>query len=611
MNKIGWGFPSTNGGQESGLNDSGIGYFQENPISSLTREVIQDSLDARLKEEKPAIVKFISRDLDRTAIPDVDELTKVFEFAAKYYQPAENETYNFFKKGCNLLQKNRISILAIRDYNTSGLTGITKTEKSHFHRLTKTTGNTEKTGMSNGSYGIGKHAPFAASSLRTILYGTLNRDEDVNKGFQGVIKIASFNREEEYPTQGTGFYGYKDGFLPLTDLSHLNAYFNRDDKEYGTDKFILGFESKENWKETVIEEAILSYMWAIINGSLEIQVEETTINKNNLAQCVEDVQKFNPNSKCMEFYLTLTSPNSIVTTLEFENSKGQLETMKLFLLVGEGFKNRVSLTRGTGMKIFEKGNFRTPLKFAGTLIVEGKDLNEVLRKMEPPTHDDWKPGLHKENPKYAKKLKDELYKKLNKAVRDISPANVNESIELRGLESILPSLSQEEKPTQETDLSSVKDEIESVTIVSTSMTDRKKRITKRKKIDKKNTDRPSQKPPLKDPGENPADAQQLKPSEEKARIKKIRAFCANPQLGEYKLIVNHSKPGQTSMVVNLVGESLTEKAHIFQATNDQTGEEITINHNILGPFIIENSGNLTITLKLDSTSRYSLEVDSL
>ncbi|MBT2583158.1 hypothetical protein [Planococcus sp. ISL-109] len=596
MSEIGWELPSTNGGREDGLNDSGISYFQANPVKSLTREVIQDSLDARKNTDKPAIVEFKRKDLDSSAIPGIAELTDIFETATQYYKESSNDTYLFFKKGYNALQNKTISVLAIRDRNTTGLTKVGQTTDSHFHRLTKTTGDTAKTGTSNGSFGIGKHAPFAASVFRTMLYGTLNTDKEMNKGFQGVIKIASYNRGNEFPTQGTGFYGHKKGFLPLTDLSKLDSFFRREEGDFGTDKFILGFEDRKDWEEVVIEESVLNYMWAIINGSLEVVVEETIINRDTLKEVVEKIAEFNPESTCMEFYLTLTSPDAVIIPKKFQTEDGQEETIKLFLLKGKGFNNKVSLNRGTGMKIYEKGHFRTPEAFAGTLIVEGEELNKVVRKMEPPTHDDWEPGLYKKNPKYAKKLKKEIYSWLKDEVNAITPKYEKDSLELPGLEGVLPSLNQEENPAEEIDLTSNREKINSIEIVSNSMNKRNVKARKRKK--RIPNPRPSK--PRKEPANKTT----------KAEINRMRAFCIDEKSGKYRLVVNPITSGEALIEVKLIGESITEHAKIYKAIEDQTDNKIEINENVLGPLNLIKGENKTITISLDQVTRYSLEVTS-
>ena len=55
---IGWKFPPTSGGSGDGFNDSGIAHFKGSPISSLARETIQNSLDARKSRVEPVHVDF-------------------------------------------------------------------------------------------------------------------------------------------------------------------------------------------------------------------------------------------------------------------------------------------------------------------------------------------------------------------------------------------------------------------------------------------------------------------------------------------------------------------------------------------------------------------------
>ena len=54
----GWRFPPTNGGRVDGFNDPGIAHFSGSPYSSLARETIQNSLDARDSPEQPVHVSF-------------------------------------------------------------------------------------------------------------------------------------------------------------------------------------------------------------------------------------------------------------------------------------------------------------------------------------------------------------------------------------------------------------------------------------------------------------------------------------------------------------------------------------------------------------------------
>ncbi|MBK9054972.1 MAG: hypothetical protein IPL78_29950 [Chloroflexi bacterium] len=55
-----WTFAKNNGGRESGFHDAGVETFKGNFDRYLARELIQNSLDARLDPNKPVEVVFSS-----------------------------------------------------------------------------------------------------------------------------------------------------------------------------------------------------------------------------------------------------------------------------------------------------------------------------------------------------------------------------------------------------------------------------------------------------------------------------------------------------------------------------------------------------------------------
>ena len=210
--------------------------------------------------------------------------------------------------------------------------------------------------------------------------------------------------------------------------------------------------------------------------------------------------------------------------------------------------------------------------------------------MEPPISNDWDPDLYKKNPDYAKKLKKELYHWLNTMVREIAPKIEQDTFELPGMENILPSLSREEMPVEEVDINYKDEKINSINIVKKSMSPPKKspkKPTKPKKPRIKRKPKPNPKPP--------------KDEETKARIRSIRAFCFDPNNGLYRVVMNPSKTGKAFIEVNLVGESLTDKAVIQSAKNERTGDVIAIEGNVLGPIAVSDLSATMLTLTLRAT----------
>ena len=115
-----WCFPSNSGGDEQGLNNSLIETFNDSPLKSLAREIVQNSLDAAL-EGKKAIVHFKSFHLANKAFPGYDEICNIME---KCHDFARNEkTIKFFEDAQKVLASEKIYFLRISDFNTKGLCG--------------------------------------------------------------------------------------------------------------------------------------------------------------------------------------------------------------------------------------------------------------------------------------------------------------------------------------------------------------------------------------------------------------------------------------------------------------------------------------------------------
>lgn len=605
-----WKFPSAGGGNISGLNDNGITQFKAVPITSVTKETLQDSLDARASDTLPAIVTFKKSMIPKDLIPDVNGLQNIFKLGKQYWTGHnQSEAEEFFDNGLKCLEQDEIPVLAIQDYNTKGLSNIGGENGKNtggWIALVRSTGITEKGPQSSGSFGIGKHAPFAISAVQTVLYGTVN--EENKFGFQGVCKIASFLDEQEDLTQGTGYYGFAEekDFKPITNINNVPKPFARTDQ--GTDKFILGFEEPANWTFEVLKEVVSSYMLAIIDGKLEVHIEEEIVNKDTLPTLISEIQKREPDNRLLEFYDALTNENSKRIVKSFLTDQGTEEEIVLHLLANPGYKKRIVLYRGTGMKIYDRGHFRTPAEFAGVLIVKGERLNAILRKMEPPTHDKWDPNLYKINIPYAKKLHKEINQWMNEETRNLIDLTNVESVELKGIEHILPDVTDKESAV--------------IKINKQSMKPKTKSIKKKKQPIKDyptgipaNDGDPGKQSPKKgdiDPISTPGSSDTNTPEEQKvpkARIKRIRSFCIDATQGKYILIFWSQSFGERIFSISTIGENnKANKVDIVHAKDRKTGEIITTTANQIGPLRFTKDEITEVEITLNAKDKFALEV---
>src|SRR4051812_25264785 len=119
--KIGFEFPLDPSGQWDGFNDPGIEHFTGSPFAGLGREVPQNVLDAMYAEPARIEIKLIQ--IDTESIPHVDELRAAIE-ACFDAAPDESEKASiFFARAVELINRPKISVLQIADYNTTGVVG--------------------------------------------------------------------------------------------------------------------------------------------------------------------------------------------------------------------------------------------------------------------------------------------------------------------------------------------------------------------------------------------------------------------------------------------------------------------------------------------------------
>jgi hypothetical protein len=430
-NSIGWSFPENNGGENDGLNDAGIETYKGSPIISLAREVIQNALDAAQNlDNNPVIVEFSLEKFSNDEIPGISKYKNILNSCLKFGSEIE-KTRLFFEKALDVVNNESLPVLRISDYNTTGLTGAENDGLNNWNNLIKGNGVSNKHVGAGGSFGIGKQAPYACSNLRTVFYVT--KDIEGIEAFQGNAKLITHKNKFGNKTQGTGFFGIKDGNKPVIGFDKLPSKFLKRDK-IGTDIYILGFIKKDDWKINIIKSVLEHFLVAIYEEDLKVSVDDININKNNLKSLLD--KYISGDSKCYadKYYRSMTSEKKEVYTNN--NFKG-LGSLKLYLISDKEAPKRVAMVRDTGMKIFDKGHFITHKRFAGVFTAQGEELNDFLRKMEPPSHDSWEPARHPDEKK-ANKIRRKLYKWLNDMVGELNYDNDAEKVDVDGMSQFLP-----------------------------------------------------------------------------------------------------------------------------------------------------------------------------
>jgi len=405
---IGWIHSMDESDQWDGFNDSGIEHFRGNPIFHLAREINQNALDAA--EDGLVKVSFRFREIDTNSLPSLDEFKKIIKCCLESSQSEGHRAKLFFENATKMLTKKHLGVLEISDSNTKGIKGPA-VNGTPFYAFMKATGQSKKESqIASGSYGIGKFAPYAVSSLRTIFVSTIYCGDDGKWRQLTQGKSVLMSHEYDGKTRrGVGFWGVCDKCKPVEGtLPKLNRWLQRtvNLKDYpankGTTIIVLGFEQTNNWRKLLAVSVAENFFGAIGKGKLEVNIDDQiALSQDNIHEIFNNqemlnaiqAQKDEPErfNNC-KAYLQAIQNTKEVQVEETENRDLGLCTMRL--LVGDGMPKKICILRN-GMLITDElnrlKNFSDFKEFVAVLECTSTKGIKFLRDMEPPRHDDFEP----------------------------------------------------------------------------------------------------------------------------------------------------------------------------------------------------------------------------
>lgn len=410
MNRIGWNFPPTGGGVETGINDAGIVTFDGAPLSSLARETIQNSLDARADPERPVHITFELRQIEPNEIARA-ELARHLDSCISEWSN-DPKALATLRGARDALDAEKLQLLGVIDTNTTGLEGRL------WRGLVKWAGASVKSSESaGGSFGVGKAAPFTVSPLRTVCYwSAFEEGGTLTEKFQGKAVLVShkhdFGKGLE-TTSGTGFFGLTDGCEALQggDIPKVFRRAAGGKAEPGTAVWIVGFnpdQHGERWQSAIARSVVESFFYGIQQGDLEILLEPDEsggdealwdIRKAALptlfSQLTNEPEGEDDDDAIDRARLYWRLVSSGPPTAVMDPPDKDLGQVKLWIgteddFPGESLPSRVALIRGTGMIVTDqqsKHRFRRLREYAAVCVIDDDDANKLLRDMENPAHD--------------------------------------------------------------------------------------------------------------------------------------------------------------------------------------------------------------------------------
>ena len=452
---IGWNFPPTNGGREDGFNDPGVAIFSGNPLSSVARETIQNSLDARESEGEPVHMDF-----------EIVNLTDTFEFARTELEFAikasldvesnDDKARMALGKALTIIRRKAVPSLRISDRNTTGLRG------THWHALVKMQGASVKgIAGAGGSHGIGKYAPFAISPLRTVFYWTHFKENGKSiELFQGRSVLVSHRDREGNRTQGTGFFGVKNGCQELRG-NQIPAKFklrkSQKDMASGTAICIAGFQAPKNWQLRVAASVIENFFYAIHRRDLSVMIEpenETLyeISDETLEAWFDGILDGSETNENDDSEMSsIRAAKHFWDVLRRERPVGEKEDptlghCRLWIHVADRLPSRVAFIR-RGMLITTQQRrlqrFPGMRDFVAVCVFDAPKGNELLRKMENPQHDQFEPGrlLDSDERKRGERALKNITDWIRSEIRRVAtPPKPPDSTDLNELAEYLPDL---------------------------------------------------------------------------------------------------------------------------------------------------------------------------
>lgn len=602
-----WFFPSTDHGENYGFSDSLLEYFQGDHEKYIAREAIQNAVDVRLDSEAPVSVVFEKYAIPASELPGhaelLDKLHRCLTFVKG--QPKAEE---FFKSAIALLKGKEIPVLKISDFNTKGLTGGDDQVDGNWYRLVRAAGTSNFKGVGGGSFGIGKGAPIAASSLRTVFYSSINdKDELV---CQGKARLVSHHDEKHDVRQGVGFYGV-EGYRAMRDQSLIPDIFKR--KERGTDIYVIGYKSGPDWQQKLVKSVLHNFWLSILHGSLEVTVRdgsELVITQANLRECLEEYDA----QDARYYYEAATK-----ATHTFEQDLKHLGKVALFVRKDDSYPGRVMMARKPRMLVQEKGYRVLREPYAGVFICENDKGNEILRDLEPPAHDKWD---------YARAdngmvVLRELDNFIKQSLKTMAESTTSEPEDIPGLSSYLP-----DSDDRDYMPSNAGDALEETGTASAQESGREVGADKdsedagvetvlRKSIVTNKQPGPVKPTPPQGPGKGPR-GRATGPddgSKEGARINtaaiSFRSFMQSGKKGiEYHFAITAKDDCEGAIRIVAVGDDGSYPVDLAAVTDAKTGKGYEVGDSMIKGLKIEDGKTVKLVVRLASDRKYALGIET-
>ena len=434
----------------NGPQDAMIEAFKGSPYAALIRESCQNSCDALAKGQSRVKLCLSFGTLNRDEYPELFNLRQHIQGCLTLY-PDDQNTSKVFQPMLYILNQKEIPYLKVSDYNTTGMSFYKDLEgkpRGSFYAFVRSGGHSEKTSTTaGGSFGFGKAAYFQISGLRSIIVSTQNIEGE--NFFEGISSFCTHQIGENY-FDGHGFYDSNNGVEPNTTNESIPQSFCRN--EPGTDFFILGTDHNTSQAKEEMAKAALRYFWAaILDGTLEIKIDNILISKETFEEKMNiffpeqgddairnHFYKFNPRPYA-EVYRLAGSAEQFQL---IEKDLPILGHVKLYVNIDPSCNRDKIIYMRKNKMVIQTEMLRNHYGAYCVFVCESNKGNELLRKLENASHDKWDKANYTRNnvPRNeGKEAIKEMEDFVQKTLRSIFDRENSGTIEVEGLSEYLAS----------------------------------------------------------------------------------------------------------------------------------------------------------------------------
>ena len=434
-----WQFSPIPNIEESNFNKI-LERFYNMRVSGLTRENTQNAMDGRLLGfDGPVVLTIKTGNIKKEDIPGIDEVID----RIKCLEGRNSYTKETIQHMINKIDQDEVRYISFEDFNTRGLTGARNGQSGspkdtwgiyaynkgvHFEESDSAVETSR-----GGSHGVGKIASNAASDIHLMYFA--NCDENGDKHLGGTVQLIEHNYEGQC-YRSSGYFSdierleeNKTKFFPFENTFH--PVFEKNTRGL---KIIIPYLREEYDDEIEIIKSICdSFFVSILEGKLEVIVNEEKLTRDTIQQYVKDSKYYDQDIAEMKKEFT---PLYVDTYLSKEPrvlavSDGVKEyQFKLYFRYDEQIpKGRVAIVRTIGMKIEDlkvKGNVNKPFN---AVLIGSADEDAYLKSLENESHTElsWDhikdPKLQRQAKRFINNLSKEMAKVIEEAVKENNPTD--------------------------------------------------------------------------------------------------------------------------------------------------------------------------------------------